>query len=95
MPWLIVFGAELRRVVLEDVAETDRVRNLAARLEGTLWQTTSKLKVIPYIGGTPCGTHREAEVVWLDQVLHVDDLSNAKLARLVPDRLGRYLVGLT
>jgi hypothetical protein len=62
---------------------------LAAELSETTWQTTPELEIVPYIDGTPAGTPRRAEVVWLDKVLYVERLPNAKLARLVPERLGR------
>ncbi len=87
--WLNVLGAELRRIELENEAETHRVRGLAARLADTVWQTTARPTMVPYIGETPAGIPRTAEVVWLHEVLYVDHLSNAKLARLVPDLLGK------
>ncbi|MBU4372687.1 MAG: ATP-binding protein [Proteobacteria bacterium] len=88
-PWLNMIGVELRRIDLDDVAETARIRCLAAELAETRWQTTQGLEIVPYIDGTPAGTSRHAEVVWLNKMLYVDHLPNAKLARLVPDRLGK------
>lgn len=88
-PWLVRFGAELRRIELDSELESKRARELGADLMMTSWQTTPGLEIIPYIGGTPAGTPRHAEVVWLDRVLYVERLSQAKLARLVPDRLGK------
>lgn len=88
-PWLNQFGAELSRVELDDDAEIARIRTLAAKLEETEWRTTPELEIVPYIDGTPAGTPKRVDVVWLDKTLYVDNLSNAKLARLVPDRLGK------
>jgi hypothetical protein len=88
-PWLSQVGVELCRIALDDEAETTRVRTLAAKLAETVWQTTSELEIIPYIDGTPAGTSRHAEVVWHDKVLYVTHLPRAKLARLVPDHVGK------
>jgi hypothetical protein len=87
--WLNQLGVELRRIVLDDEADTERIRALAADLSETTWQIVPGLELVPYIDGTPAGTPRRADVVWLDKVLYVDQLPNAKLARIVPDRLGK------
>lgn len=89
-PWLTRFGAELCRIELDTEAETPRIRALAADLAETLWRTTPALETVPYINGVPAGTPRRAEVVWLDRVLHVAEMPKAKLARVVPDRLGKF-----
>ena len=90
--WLKQIGVELCRIDLDDKAETARIRALASDLAETGWQTKSRLEIIPYIDGTPAGIPRRAEVVWLNKVLYVENLSNAKLARVVPDRLGKYFM---
>jgi len=90
--WLNVLGEVLCRIELDDAAETGRIRDLAAKLANTEWQTVAGLETIPYIDGKPVGTPRRAEVVWLKNVLYVDQLSNAKLARLVPDKLGKIFI---
>jgi len=88
-PWLNRFGAEVRRIELDDGAEMTRIRILAADLEATEWRTTRELEIVPYIDGTPVGTPKRVEVVWLNRTLYVDNLSNAKLARVVPEKLGK------
>jgi len=88
-PWLNELGALLRRIVLEDKAATARVRQLAADLEETVWQVSTELEVLPYLDGAPAGAPRSVDVMWLDRVLYVDSLPSARLARLVPDRVGR------
>ncbi|MBI2800241.1 MAG: ATP-binding protein [Gammaproteobacteria bacterium] len=87
--WLHIFGAELRRVELDADEETLRVRTLAESLAETDWIETPGLEIIPYIGGTPAGTPRQADVVWLDHVLYVKLLARAKLARRVPEEIGK------
>lgn len=88
-PWLNRLGSELCRIILEDEEDNARIRALASDLADTEWQTTRGLETIPYIEGTPAGTPRSADVVWIDRTLYVDDLPNAKLARIVPDKLGK------
>ncbi len=88
--WLKRLGSELCRLILDDEDNTARIRALAEDLVETKWQTTGGLETIPYIEGTPAGTPRSVEVLWLDRVLYVDDLPNAKLARKVPEKLGKF-----
>ena len=87
--WLNQLGIELRRIQLEDQSEATRIRELAADLAATSWQTTPGLEIIPYIDGTPAGVPRRAEVIWLDRVLYAEDRPLAKLARSVAQELGR------
>ena len=87
--WLSLIGKVLCRIELDDEAETARIRALAAELAETEWQITPGLEIVPYIDGTPAGTPRHAEVVWLNKLLYVDHLPNAKLARLVPEKLSK------
>jgi hypothetical protein len=88
-PWLSRLGAELHRIQLDDEADTARVRALAADLRETVWETTTEIEIIPYIDGTPAGTPRRAEAVWLDRVLYAEDRPCARLARAVSQELGR------
>jgi hypothetical protein len=45
--------------------------------------------MIPYIDGTPAGTPRRADVIWLGEMLYVDELPKAKLAKRVPEEIGK------
>jgi hypothetical protein len=87
--WLTQLGVELSRIELDDSAEAQRVRTCAEDLAHTAWRTTATLEIIPYIDGAPAGTPKRAEVVWFDRTLFVEKLPQAKLARLVPERLGK------
>ena len=87
--WLTTLGTDLRRVELDTEEETRRVRSLADKLAGTRWHETPGLEIIPYIDGTPAGTPRKALVVWLDHELYVDLLPKARLARCVPEEIGK------
>ncbi len=87
--WLKTVGSELCRIKLDDLPEADRVRNLARRLANTRWQHAAGLEIVPYIDGTPVGTSRHADVLWLERVLYVNDLPKAKLAKRVPEELGK------
>ncbi|KXS42419.1 MAG: ATPase [Methanolobus sp. T82-4] len=87
--WLNQLGQDLCRIVQND-ENSERIKLLAEDLSETMWQVTPGLETIPYIDGVPVGTPRRVEVMWLDNVLYVDDLTNAKLARHVPDVLSNF-----
>lgn len=87
--WLNAVGELLSRVELDSAQDTERIRAIARRLEQTVWQTAPGLEVTPYLDGVPAGTPRRSEVVWRDTTLYVDDLSDAKLAKLVPEEIAR------
>ena len=87
--WLHTLSAALRRAELDNEGETQRIRALATRLMATRWARTPGLSTTPYIDGTPAGPRRRTDVVWHGSTLHVDDLPTAKLARRVPEELGR------
>jgi hypothetical protein len=87
--WLNQIGKDLERIELPDEAETARVRAKASELAETQWQAAQELHLIPYIEGTPAGTPRNAEAIWFERVLYVEDRSMAKLARAVSQEIGR------
>ncbi|SFP37162.1 hypothetical protein SAMN05216330_10718 [Bradyrhizobium sp. Ghvi] len=89
--WLTAFGTHLARIELLDLAETERVRELAAAIAATAWVTATKLEVLPYLDGVPAGTARLADILWLDRKLFVSPLTKAKLAKRVPEEIGRSL----
>jgi len=89
--WLSAFGAQLGRIELADAAETERVRALAEAVAATSWVQTPKLEVVPYLDGVPAGTARLTDILWLDGRLFVSPLSKAKLAKRVPEEVGRNL----
>lgn len=88
-PWLQAFGAAMRRVDLGDEAQTARVRSVAEQLAATRWQVAPGLQVVPYIGGTPSGTPRRADVLWIERTLFVEQLSKPKLAKRVPEEIAK------
>jgi hypothetical protein len=87
--WLTALGTELCRIELDTEPETDRVRALAQQLASTRWQRAPGLEIIPYIDGTPAGTPRRADVLWLDRGLYVNELPKAKLAKRVPEEIAK------
>ncbi len=89
--WLTAFGTQLGRIELADATETERVRALAEAIAATSWVQTPKLEVIPYLDGVPAGTARLTDILWLDGKLFVSPLSKAKLAKRVPEEIGRNL----
>jgi len=89
--WLTAFGNQLGRIELADVGETERVRALAEAIAATSWVQTPKLEVVPYLDGVPAGTARLTDILWLERKLFVSPLSKAKLAKRVPEEIGRNL----
>lgn len=87
--WLNAVGELLSRVEPDLEEDTERIRAIARRLEQTQWQSAPGLEVTPYIDGTPAGTRRRVEVLWRDTTLYVDELSEARLAKLVPQEIAR------
>lgn len=89
--WLAAFGRQLGRIELADPTETERVRALAGAIAAAIWIQVPKLEVIPYLDGIPAGTARLTDILWLDGRLFVSPLSKAKLAKRVPEEVGRSL----
>ncbi|TWB14199.1 hypothetical protein FBZ89_11765 [Nitrospirillum amazonense] len=89
--WLTAFGNQLGRIELGDTGETERVRRLAEAIAATSWVQTPKLEVVPYLDGVPAGTARLTDILWLERKLFVSPLSKAKLAKRVPEEIGRNL----
>ena len=87
--WLTTLGRELGRAVFDTDEDTRRVRTLAELLVRTRLQYAPSLEIVPYIDGTPAGTSRRADVVWLDDGLYVGLLPAAKLARRIPEEIGK------
>jgi hypothetical protein len=87
--WLTTLGSVLRRIELDAENETKRIRLLAETLAKTNWQITPALEIIPYINGTPAGTPRRADVIWLGEMLYVDEIPKAKLAKRVPEEIAK------
>lgn len=89
--WLGAFGRELARFEGVSGEETAKVRSVAERIEQTVWVTAPKLDVIPYLDGVPAGTSRTADVLWLEDRLLAGTLTKAKLAKRVPEEIGKLL----
>lgn len=89
--WLTAFGTQLGRIELADATETVRVRAIAEAIAATSWVQTPKLEVVPYLDGLPAGTARLTDILWLEGKLFVSPLSKAKLAKRVPEEIGRNL----
>jgi len=88
--WLKTLGEVLCRVELGTEDETARVRSLALAISKVKWLESPGLEIIPYIAGKPAGTAKQADVVWDNEILYVDRLSKAKLARRVPEEIGKF-----
>lgn len=89
--WLIAFGRQLMRVELNNQDDTDRIRNLAIEIARTNWIDVKELEVIPYLDGIPAGTSTHTDILWREGKLFVCALSKAKLAKRVPEEIGKTL----
>ncbi len=89
MPWLTALGNELCRIQLEKEEETSRIRELAQQLAHTLWREGTDVESVPYVDGVPAGTPRRIDVVWSNRNVYVGNLTMAKLAKRVPEEIGK------
>ena len=87
--WLNALGLGLRRAIMDNHEDTQRIHELADRLAVTIWQEVSSLRTVPYIDGIPAGTHRTIDALWKDSVLYVAGQSSAKMLLPVAQALGR------
>lgn len=87
--WLKELGLQLRRIKLDDEQEANRIRELAMELSRTLWLTSPRIEIIPYIGGKPAGTARQTDALWLGHTLYAENKPLAKLAKAVAQELGK------
>jgi hypothetical protein len=87
--WLTIIGRELTRARFESDDETARIRGLASNLARSMWCESPGLEVVPYIDGVPAGTPRAADVLWLGDRILVDRLPKPRLARQIPDEIGK------
>jgi hypothetical protein len=88
-PWLASLGQGLSQVLLEDAAETERIRRLAERLAATCVQFAPELETVPYLAGVPAGTPRRIDALWSGFTLYVALQSVAKAAAPVAQEIGR------
>lgn len=87
--WLMQLGREFARVEGDDDQLVEKIQSAGLRMADTKWQVTPGLETIAYIDGTPAGEPRKTEVVWIDDILYVEDKPMAKLARTIAQELGR------
>jgi hypothetical protein len=89
LAWLKELGLQLRRIKLDNEQEALRIRELAIALSRTLWLTSRRIEIIPYIDGKPAGTARQANALWLGDTLYAEEKPLAKLAKAVAQELGK------
>lgn len=90
-PWLAAFGTQLRRIQLPGEEDTDRVRRIGEDIGETIQISSVALELVPYLEGVPAGTPRAADVLWSARKLYVSPISKAKLAKRIPEELGKSL----
>jgi hypothetical protein len=87
--WISTLARNLGRVEMGSDEHTAEIRGAAARLAGSTFANVPGLEVVPFLEGTPAGTPRKADVAWVGTVLCIDQLTPARLAKAIPQELGR------
>ena len=87
--WLVAFGRELARIELPSSDETEKTRENARQLSDIVWVAVPKLEVVPYLEGVPAGVSRVTDALWVGNQLLIGPLSSAKLAKRIPEELGK------
>lgn len=87
--WIATLGRLLSRVRIEGEEALEAHRSAAARLMRTQWQTTSGLRVVPYMDEVPVGLAREADAVWLDELLYVTSRGLARAFKTIAVELAK------
>ena len=91
LPWLHAFGSALLRMTLEDEDRTAEAREAGRRFIEIRLLGSPSILVTPYFEDKPAGTAKNQEIAWIGQTLFTVALSSARLARLLPEHLGRAL----
>jgi len=91
LPWLHAFGAALLRVTLEDDEKTAEAREAGKRFIEIRLCLSPSIQVTPYFEDKPAGTAKNQEIAWIAQTVFTVALSSARLARLLPEHLGRTM----
>jgi len=88
-PWLEALAEGLSRVQLDSEEQTAHVRCVATRLLTTKWQPFHKIRVVPYIDGTPIGEPHSPEVLWQEETVFVQDRQVVQLIKPLVEELAR------
>lgn len=91
-PWLVALAGALARVRLEDEAQTQHVRQTAARLARSAWlafDDQDSIQVTPYLDDAPAGQPHSPDVLWYEQSIFVRDGRLAKSFNALVVELGR------
>lgn len=76
--WIVALAQGLQRVKLADETQTQRLREIAARLGQSVWQPFITIGVTPYIDDAPAGLPHSPEVLWHEKTLFVREGRLAK-----------------
>lgn len=89
--WIERFSAMLALVkVADDNGQAD-LQSVATRLRTSRWSVARKISLVPYIAGEAVGSSRTVDFAWIgDDFMH-ENLSAARLARRIPEEIGRQL----
>jgi hypothetical protein len=91
LPWLHAFGSAVLRVSLEDEGKTAEAREAGRMFIEIGLRVSPSIQVTPYFEGKPAGTAKNQEIAWIGQTVFTVAISSARLARLLPEHLGRAM----
>jgi hypothetical protein len=91
LPWLTAFGESVSRVNLDDEAKTASARAVGRRLMVARIRSLPSIQVTPYFEDKPAGTARQQDLAWTEEGIFAVPLAAARLARLLPEHLGRSM----
>jgi len=89
LPWLAEVACALMRVKLDSGKNQERVRALAGKLAETRLRRAPRLTLTPYLDSVPAGQSVDADVVWIGHVIFIRQMSEARMAQIIPDEIGR------
>ncbi|GMW00541.1 MAG: hypothetical protein AMXMBFR84_16780 [Candidatus Hydrogenedentota bacterium] len=90
IPWLNQFGYHLQRldIGMED-DDASRIAQLTTELSNAMLVYVEHLSVVPYVDDVPAGPAEQHSLVWKNGMLYVTSTESARLAKLVPEVLGK------
>lgn len=90
VPWINTCGGFLERVLLEglEMVKEENILKLAKRMARTRVAELVTIKSTPYLDGTPVGTPKQMEAVWIDEILCIVMMKDARKAKVLPKEFG-------
>lgn len=89
--WLHVLGGLMSRIHYSNEDQMHLVQHTGKVLSKISISIVEEIRIVPFIEGNPVGTERKVKVFQNDQFIFVNETDEGKLAKLIPDALGKNL----